>query len=165
MKLKIFDKKAMLLSFLISSLIFLACFLLFFPKTYSSSPQIILNYLASIFMSERVLPPEIPLGSASIYVGLFTHFIVSFSLTAIISFIFYKGGILEGILGGAFCGFCFYLICVYGISLYRPWFYIFQGIPFLVGNIAYGALSGFLYELFEEEEFEIIQSRKGTQLL
>jgi len=74
--------------------------------------------------------------------------------TYLIAFIFYRGGILQGILGGALMGLCLYCIFVFGIAYVRPWFYIFKGSTFLLSNILFGALAGFIYEIFEVENFE-----------
>lgn len=149
---QILDWKSAVWSGVISGTVFLFLNMLLF-YIYLGSPWIYLRMTAAIVMGEKVLPPPVTPEVSIVVVGSLVHYGISILLALIISLVIYRWGILVGVLGGALLGGGFYLINIYGLSYFFPWFYVLNSWMLLLSHILFGATAGGVYELLEEEEF------------
>lgn len=120
---------------------------IFFGTPWSS-----LRIAASLVMGSEVIFPLSSLDLTVLLVGVLIQLGLALLYTLFIAFIFHRGGLLVGILGGAAMGLALYAINYNNFSAFFPWIFPLRHWILLVSHIVFGALSGGLYELFEEDE-------------
>lgn len=157
---QILDWKSALWSGIISGTVFLV-FNMLLSYFYLGSPWIYLRMTAAIVLGEKVLPPPMTPELTIILVGALVHYGISILLAFIISLVIYRWGILVGILGGALLGVGFYLIKIYGLSYFFPWFYVLNNWVLFISHVLFGATAGGVYELLEKEEFIPVNNEGG----
>lgn len=149
---QILDWKSALWSGVISGTVFLFLNMVLF-YFFLGSAWIYLRMTAAIVLGGKVLPPPATPEIYIVLVGALVHYGISILLAFIISIVIYRWGILVGVLGGAVLGVGFYIISIYGLSYFFPWFYTLNSWVLLLSHILFGATAGGVYELLEKEEF------------
>lgn len=117
------------------------------------SPWVITRIIASILLSESVLPPPDDFHWGILLAALGVHMALSVLFAFLVAAVVHRWGILVSFMGGALLGLAFYAINFYTMSYFFPWFYTFRSWIFIVAHVLYGAFAGSVYELLEEEEF------------
>ena len=118
------------------------------------TPLTFLKIISSMVLGTRPLLED-NLSLLSIVVGVVTHLIVSFAVTAVIALVLHRWGILVGVFGGAILGLCFYYINFFSLA---DWFFPamegLRSVGMAFVHVLFGALAGGLYEIFEDEIYE-----------
>lgn len=107
---------------------------------------LILSYFAALVLGPGALVEG---GSLVILIGVAVHYALSLIYAIVIAFVVHRWGLLVGILGGAVLGLSLYGINLYTLTILFPWFYAINSVLLLVGHVAYGAVVGGVYELFD----------------
>ncbi|MEM7248418.1 MAG: hypothetical protein AAF533_24000 [Acidobacteriota bacterium] len=150
---QVVDWSAALWAGLVAGTVFLVLNLLVTPKALGGTASVILAYLASPVLGKGVLAPPIEPSGGTIAIGLLTHFVLSILFACLIAFLLHRWGLLIGVLGGAALGVAIYLVNVYTMTLFFPWFFNMKSTVFLLTHVAFGAVAGGVYEALEVEEF------------
>ncbi len=120
---------------------------------YFNSPAFVIRLAASI-----ILGPEKLIASQSsllvLAVGVLVQLVLAEIYTLLIAFIFHRGGILVGLFGGMLMGLALYTINFNNMSLFFPWVLPLRNTVLLITHVVFGGISGFLYELFEDESYD-----------
>jgi hypothetical protein len=134
--------------------VFLAVQLVLMGLLLQISPALSLRYLASLLMgSDAVTDTSIGVLIA----GLLVHYALSLAFTTLIAVVVHRGGLLGGIVGGAILGLSLYSINLYFMTRYFPWFFALNTPALLIAHIAFGAVAGGVYELFDHYDGEAAQ--------
>jgi len=151
---QIVDWKAAVWAGLIAGVVFLVVGVILSAITLGS-PTFMLRLSASILLgADAVLPTTGP-AALILLVGVGIHLIVSILFAIVTAVIIYRWGIIVGFLGGALVGLAIYIINYYGTSLLLPWLYPMRNWMLLVSHVIFGAISGGIYELLEEEIYVV----------
>lgn len=113
-------------------------------------------------LGEAILAPPASFDLKALIAALVTHYVLSTVFSMVLAYIFHRGGMLTGILGGAVFGLCLYCINVYTLTWVFPWFFTMRGWAFLLTHIAFGAMAGGIYEGLEVEEFVPMPGEEGA---
>lgn len=124
------------------------------------SPWLFSRIIASIILSEKVLPPPTNFSWQILGASVFIHLLLSVVFSGLIAIVIHQWGILISFLGGALMGLAFYAIAFYTFSIFFPWFYTFRSWIFLVMYMLYGAFTGSMYELLEVEKYVEIKKEE-----
>ena len=152
---KVVDWSAAVWAGIISGTVFYILSIVLIPYVYGGNSSIIVRYLSSIVLGESILPPPATLEISVLIVSIFFTLILSIVFTLILAYIVHRGGIITGILVGAFFGLGLYFINYNTLTIYFEWFYALKNPMNLINHVVFGILSGGLYETFEVEEFEL----------
>lgn len=135
---------------LISGVIMLLISILL-PWIFLGDPFLIVRIMASVLLGPLVISAQAALAPGVYVVAILTHFSLSLFFAALIALIFHRYGMIVAFIGGAVMGVVIYFMNYYTFSLIFPWLLPYRTWMLLSGNIAFGALAGALYELFEDE--------------
>ncbi len=123
------------------------------PWIFLGDAGLIVRIMASVLLGPAVILPQANLVPGVYVVAILTHFLLSLLFAFLITLIFYRWGMIVAFMGGAVMGAVIYFMNYYAFSLIFPWLLPYHNWMLLVANIVFGALSGTLYELFEDERF------------
>lgn len=118
------------------------------------TPATFLKIISSMVLGARPLLED-NLSLLSLVVGIVTHLVVSFGVTAVIALVLHRWGILVGVIGGALMGLAFYAINFFFLSDFLfPAMSGLRSTNMAAVHMLFGALAGGLYEIFEDEIYE-----------
>lgn len=123
------------------------------PLLIGGNGWVMVRLLASPVLGETILAPPATFDATALGVALLSHFALSIAFACLLAFIFHRGGLITGILGGALFGMALYGIQIYTMTFLFPWFFALHGWPFFTAHVVFGALAGGIYEGLEVEEF------------
>jgi hypothetical protein len=146
------DFKAVFWSGLFSGLMFILIGVVL-SSYYFQSPGFVNRIAASLLLGpDKLLSTQ---AGPEVYIaGVIVQLFLSSIYTLLIAFIFHRGGLLMGLLGGALMGLALYLINFNNMSLFFPWVLPLRNSVLLATHLVFGGLSGFLYELFEDDRYD-----------
>ncbi len=150
---QVVDWSASIWAGLLAGSIFLILNVLVTPLVMGGNGWVMVRLIASISLGESVLAPPASFDLKALLAALVTHYVLAVVFSMILAYIFHRGGMLTGILGGALFGLCLYFINVYTLKLVFPWFFAMRGWAFLLTPVLFGAMAGGIYEGLEVEEF------------
>ena len=113
---------------------------------------VVLRYMASIVLGNKVLPPPAGFDAGIVLVGLLVNFALAIFYALILAIIIHRWGLLVGIIGGGLFGAALYLINLYTFTLLYSWFFALNSVPFLISHVLFGAVAGGVYELLDDVE-------------
>jgi hypothetical protein len=153
---QLLDLNAVLWAGVVSGGIYLIINLILSQVLYGD-PWFALRVAASLILGPGVIFEE-P-GIQVLITGLAIQIILALLYTLLIAFIFHRGGLLAGLLGGALVGLALYSINYNNFAYFFPWIFPLRNSALLGIHLFFGALSGFLYELFEDDEPDLQQEQ------
>lgn len=160
---KVVDWKAVGWAGLIAGTVFLLLNLFVVPRLMGSSFWISVRLVGSIVLGNDVLAPPASAHTGALAAAIGVHFLLAFAMAALIAYVVHRGGLLGGVLAGAVLGMAFYFIDYYTLSYFFPQFFAMRHAAVIVSHVIFGALAGGIYELLEDQIFEIdVIPGKGT---
>lgn len=147
----VLDLNAVFWAGLLSGLSYLAVTLLL-SSIYFDTPWMGIRIAASLVLGPDVIFPEQGLGIGVLLLGIMIQLVLAMVYTLLIAFIVHRGGLLAGILGGALIGLGLYAINFHNFSYFFPWIFPLRNWTLLTAHLVFGAVSGGLYELFDEDD-------------
>lgn len=120
--------------------------LLLMPLIHGVSPQVIIQYTASLLLGSEMLDD---ISGVTILTGIVVHYLIALLLTLVIAIVVHRWGLLVGIIGGAILGAAFYGINLYTMTLFFPWYFAINGPVLLLSHIVFGAVAGGVYETLD----------------
>jgi hypothetical protein len=160
---QVVDWSAAVWAGLIAGAAFLVANLLLTPMILGGNAWVSIRLLASITMGKEILAPPATFDALALVMGLTTHFALSIVFAMVVAFVVHRWGVIFGIVGGALLGLFLYWINFYTVTLIFPQFFPMRGGGMFWGHILYGALTGFLYEAFEIEEFVPVETKSAQE--
>lgn len=146
---------------LIAGAFFLILTALYMSLRYGLNLWVILRYISSIVLGERVLPPPATFDPATAIVGLLVNFALAVIYALILASIIHRWGLLVGVIGGAVFGAALYAINTYTFTLFYPWFFALHGVPLLFSYVLSGAVAGGVYELLDYGDQPFMPTQTG----
>lgn len=143
---------------IISGTVFYILNILLVPFVNGGNSWTIIRYLASPVLGESILPPPATYSIQALLVSIICTLILAVIFTIIVSYVLHRGGLILGITGGALFGLALYFINFNTLTLAVPWLYALSSPVMMVTHIIFGILAGGLYETFEIEEYELMES-------
>ncbi len=152
---QVLDIRAAVIASIVAGLAFLGT-MMFFDAQYLNAPWFTVRMGATLFMGDAAMEPPLGYHTSFVLVGLLTHLLLALVLGFIIAGVLHRFGLVVGILGGAFLGFCFYFINYYSLAewldlrsmlSYKRW-------TLEVAHVVFGAIAGGVYELLERARYE-----------
>lgn len=140
---------------LIAGTVFLFVNLVLGPMAYGGSVWVWIRLLASPILGSDILAPPATFDAGALAAALVVQYGVSTVLTLTIAYVLHRWGLWVGILGGAVLGLAFYMINIYTLTYFFPWFYALAGWVMALSHVLFGAFAGGVYELLEVEEWEL----------
>jgi hypothetical protein len=137
---------------LVAGLVFLLVNILYVSFGQHLGTWTVVRYMASIVMGERVVPPPASFDPVIVGVGLLVNFVLAIIYAFILAAIIHRWGLLVGIVGGALFGAALYVINLYTFTLFYPWFFALNSLPFFVSHVLLGAVAGGVYELLDYDD-------------
>ncbi len=119
----------------------------------------VVRMFGSIALGQGVLAPPATSHAAALAVGLVCNAAISVGFTMLVALVLHRWGIFVGLIGGAVFGAVLYGLNVFGLTKFWPWLFALHGPAFFVSHLIFGAIAGFLYEVFEVEEYEMQEAR------
>lgn len=161
---KVVDWKAVLWAGLVAGTAFLAMNLFVVPRIMGGSFWISTRLVGSVLLGEEVLAPPASFHLGALLSALVVHYVLALAMAAIIAFVVHRGGLITGVLGGATLGLAFYFINYYSFSYVFPQFFAMRHVSVLWSHVIFGALAGGVYELLEDQIYEMnfVAERKGS---
>lgn len=150
---QVVDIRAALIAGLVSGLLFLGIATLITSNALGT-PISLVRLFASIVLGESILNPDITVTPVAIITALVVHLLFSLGFGLLVAYVVHRGGFILGIIGGGILGIALYFINFYTFSLLFPWFYSFSSMLMLIGHALFGAVTGGLYEMLENESYE-----------
>lgn len=150
------DWNATIISGLVSVCVFYLLNLFLIPYVYGGSYTTVIRYLSSVFLGQAIVPPPSGFNVTSLVVSILFIVILSLIFTFIVSYVFHRGGLITGIIGGAIFGLALYFIFFNSLTLLFPWLYVLKNDMTLINFVVLGILSGGLYETLEVEKYELV---------
>lgn len=139
--------RAVLLAWLTSGAVFLAANMALTWALFGMTPGLTVRYIASLVMGDGVLTGAQP---ATVFVvGVGIHALLSLAFTLLIVVVVHRWGLLVGLAGGAVLGLAIYLINLYALTVWFPWFFAINSPAMLVSHVLFGLVAGGVYELFD----------------
>lgn len=148
---QIVDHRAVWIAGFSAGAIFLLLLCFVYPLVSGSTPWVILRFIGAIALGENVLPPPVSFDLGVTVVATLIHFALSLLFTYVVAFVLHRWGLLVGIAGGALLGAAIYAINFFALTVFFPWFYPARAWPFLAAHVLFGALSGGIYELLDDD--------------
>jgi hypothetical protein len=145
--------------------VFLVVSLLFATLVKHLSAWVVLRYMASIILGERVIPPPADFDAGVISVGLVVNFALAILYALILASIIHRWGLLVGIVVGGIFGAALYFINLYTFTLFFPWFFALNSVPFLLITILFGAVAGGVYELLDYDDTPFLPPTRARGML
>ncbi len=149
-----FDWTAAVWSGVVAGLSFLAVMLVAVPATTDISAWVVVRFLASPVLGQDILPPPASFSGAALAVAILTHLVLSMVYAMTIAFIIHRGGLVTGIIGGAFLGLAIYAINFYTFTYFFPWFFAIRSTSVVLAHVLFGALAGGVYEALDVDDVE-----------
>lgn len=156
------DWRAAAWSGLVAGTVFLAINWIAIPRMLGMDGGVMVRYFASTVLGAEVLDPQRDLSTAAVGAALGSHFVLSFAAAALLAIIIHRYGLVVGILGGALFGLALYVINIYTLTYFLPWFFALEGKPFMLAHVVFGAFAGGAYEALEVERFVDEEGREVT---
>jgi hypothetical protein len=150
---QVVDWRAAIWAGLLAGSVFLLLNVLVTPLAIGGNGWVMVRLIASIPLGETVLAPPASFHLKALLAAFVTHYALSVVFSLLLAYIFHRGGMLTGMIGGALFGLCLYYINVYTLTWVFPWFFVMGGWLFLLTHILFGAMAGGIYEGLEVEEF------------
>ena len=132
--------------------VFLVLTLLFAAFSWHISGWSVLRYMASIVLGAGVLPPPAGFDFVVVVVALLVNYALAIFYALVLAAIIHRWGFLVGLIGGALFGVAIYFINLYAVTLFFPWFFSLNSTALLISFIAFGAVTGSVYELFDTND-------------
>lgn len=148
------DWSAALWAGLIAGTVFFLAWTFLIPLAVGGNPWVMIRLMASLVMGTEVLAPPATAHTAALLVALLTHYAAVAFFAMLLAFILHRWGMVIGILGGAVFGFGLYLIDFYTMTYFFPQLFGFRGWEMALIYVAFGALTGGIYEGLEVEVYE-----------
>jgi hypothetical protein len=120
--------------------------MVFTPLVLSVDPQLVLRYFASLVLGDDILMNSNPVFAL---VGVIVHYAIALVLTLVIVLVVHRWGMLVGIVGGAVLGLAFYLLNLYTMTVFFPWFFAINSSILLASHVVFGVVAGGVYEFFD----------------
>jgi ABC-type cobalamin transport system permease subunit len=155
MRRKVIDWKAVLWAGLVAGTVFLLANLFAVPRIMGGSFWISVRLVGSMLLGEGVLAPPATFHAGALVAAIAVHYTLALVLAAVIAFVVHRGGLIGGVLGGAVLGAAFYFINYYTLSYFFPQFFALRHGSVLASHILFGALAGGIYELLEDQIYEV----------
>lgn len=152
-KRQIVDLRAAIIAGIVSGLVFLLLASIVTTNALGT-PVSVIRLLSSVLLGERILDPAMAVSPLAWLAALGTHLLLSILFGLLVAFVVHRWGIIIGILGGGILGLALYVINFYALSLLFPWMLAFRGMLLITGHLLFGAVTGGLYELLENERYE-----------
>lgn len=149
------DWRAALWAALLAGTVFLLITIFVMPLVIDANVWVMIRLLASIVLGEAILAPPATSHPTALVVALLVHYTLSLAFALLIAVILHRWGLLVGIVGGALCGAGLYVINIYSLSYFFPWFFALHGLPWLIAHILFGSVSGAVYEILEIDRDEV----------
>lgn len=163
MKLRqVVDGRAATYAGLLAGTGFLIGQLFVLPRFEGGNLWVRLRYLASPLFGDSILAPPATYDARALVFGIGLSLAVSFGSALLLALIIHRWGLPVGILGGFLFGSGLYFINFYSLTIWFPWLWALHGTPQWILHVIFGASAGGLYELFEVESFEMIDSTGGS---
>lgn len=140
---------------------FLLCFFLV-PALAGGNGWMMVRLIASIPMGETVLAPPATFETTIFLAAIATHYGLSILFSLLVAYVLHRGGLMTGIIGGAFFGLALYAINFYALTILFPWFFGYRSLGLILAHVLFGAISGGVYESLEVEEFEEIEGEEAV---
>lgn len=118
-----------------------------------------LRYMASIVLGPRVLPPPATFDAGIMLVGLVVNFALAILYALILAAIIHRWGLLVGLIGGGLYGAALYGITIYTFTLWYPWFFALNSIPFFLSFVLFGVVAGGVYESLDYDDAPLFPQR------
>jgi hypothetical protein len=134
---------------LIAGTVHLVLTLALTPVFFNVDATLMLRYFGSLVLGSDVLLQN---DAATLIVGVIVHYALSLLFALVIAVVVHRWGLLVGIIGGALLGLAFYGINIYLFTRLLGWFDWFYAVAtpvLLLSHIAFGAVAGGVYELFD----------------
>jgi hypothetical protein len=159
------DWRAALLAGLIAGIIFLVLLMVIYPLVTGGSPWVLPRFIAAILLGQEVLTPLTTFDAGVTLVALLVHLVLSVIYTLLVAFIVHRWGVLVAVIVGALVGFAIYLINFFTFTTFFEWFYLARSWPFFIVHVLFGAVAGGVYELLEEDiyELDVVDSQVNSQ--
>ncbi|MDH3592356.1 MAG: hypothetical protein OER88_10785 [Planctomycetota bacterium] len=159
---QVMDWSAAVWAGLLAGIVFLLAQLFVLPGFEGGNAWARLRYLASPVLGEGILAPPATFDVRALVVAILLHLAIAVGATMVLAVILHRWGMLIGILGGALFGSGLYFINFYTLTLLFPWLFALRGMPQWTLHLAFGAIAGGLYEAFEVEEYEMVDTSGGN---
>jgi len=160
---KLVDWKAVMWAGLVAGTVFLLVNLFIVPRIMGGSFWISTRLVGSIVLGESVLAPPATFHGGALAAAIAVHYVLALAMAAIIAIVVHRGGLVSGIIGGALLGLAFYFIDYYTLSYFFPQFWAMKHSSVLASHVLFGALAGGIYELLEDQIFELdVVAGRGT---
>lgn len=137
---------------IVAGAVFLLVNILYDWLAHGLNAWAILRYAASIVLGQGVLPPPATFDAGIIIVGLLVALVLSIVYALILATIIHRWGLLVGIIGGALFGAAVYVINLYTFTLWFPWFFALNNVPFFLTHVLFGIIAGGVYELLDYDD-------------
>lgn len=151
---QVVDWRAVALAGALSSAVFLLTNLAF-NAFYLGSFWLTWRILASVIMGPEVISPLEAGRIEILFTALLVHLPLSVAFTALIAVIVHEWGIWLSAVVGGLMGLALYAINFYGLSFLFPWIGSLTSWLMLVSHLAFGAVAGASYELFERRIYRL----------
>lgn len=140
---------------LVSGLAFLTMYLVFAPFVTGGSLNEFLRYVASLLWGLSAV--EEGIGTGATLAALIVHLLISFFFALLIVIVLHRWGMIVGLVLGAALGLVVYLITIYPIATFFPWFNALNDWFLILTHAVYGAVVGGVYEFLEVEEYVLVE--------
>lgn len=158
---KVVDWKAVLWAGLIAGTVFLLVNLFVVPPIMGGNFWISTRLVASVLLGQDVLAPPATFHAGALLAAILVHYVLALAMAAIIAFVVHRGGLVGGVVGGALLGLAFYFIDYYTFSYFFPQFFAMRHWAVVASHVLFGALAGGVYELLEDQIFEVDVAGEG----
>jgi hypothetical protein len=139
-----------------SGLTFLLFTTLVVPHFMGGNGWVMMRLFGSIILGPEVLAPPATFHALSFVVGLMIHFLLSLVFTSVLAIVTHRWGLITGIILGILFGWALYLINIYTLTLFFPWFMVMKHPIFLIAHLLFGAVAGGVYEMLDEDPEGVI---------
>jgi hypothetical protein len=117
-----------------------------------------MRYLASIVLGAQVLPPPGGFDLVVVITALVVNYGLAIVYALVLAAIIHRWGLLVGIIGGALFGAALYFINLYTLTLFFPWFFSLNSTALLICFIAFGAVTGGVYESLDTNDVSLSET-------
>jgi hypothetical protein len=128
---------------------------IFFTRSAVGSGWVFPRMLAAVVLGPKALVPKEGFDVGVLAAALLVHLPLSIAFGCLIAFVIHKGGLVGGVLGGAFLGLCLYWINFGTVFNLVPWFAPMKSLWTMWAHVVFGAVCGGVYEALEVEKFVV----------
>lgn len=154
------DWRAVFWAALVAAVVFFLTTSFIVPLIVGGNVWVIVRLLSSILLGPDRLAPPATFDGTALIAGMSIHLLLSFVFTSILAIITHRWGLVTGILLGGLFGWSLYLINIYSLTIFFPWFAVMKHPAFLAAHVLFGMTSGGVYELLEVEPAGPIKNKK-----